>query len=223
MRSATIARSPPGAAASAAGPQDYIFGVEYSAIRWLEQNGYDVSYMAGMDSDRLGSLLHNHKMFLSVGHDEYWSGQQRANVEAARDAGVNLSFWSGNEVYWETRFAPSISAGAQPYRTLGVLQGDLGRPHRSDNQWTGTYRDPRFVSPTAIGGGRPGKCPHRNDVPGRLLPKRCDHDPVRRRQPAVLAQYERCESAAGSDGNADQNYLGYEWESRPTMASVPPA
>ena len=69
-------------------------------------------------SDRLGNLIKNHKMFLSVGHDEYWSGQQRANVEAARDAGVNLAFWSGNEVYWKTRFEPSISAGAQPYRTL---------------------------------------------------------------------------------------------------------
>ena len=38
----------------AAGPQDYIFGVEFPAIQWLEKNGYDVSYMAGMDSDRLG-------------------------------------------------------------------------------------------------------------------------------------------------------------------------
>ena len=41
-----------------------------------------------------------------------------ANVEAARDAGVNLSFWSGNEVYWKTRWEPSISAGGQAYRTF---------------------------------------------------------------------------------------------------------
>ena len=33
----------------AAGPQDYIFGVEFPAIQWLEKNGYDVSYMAGMN------------------------------------------------------------------------------------------------------------------------------------------------------------------------------
>ena len=30
--------------------------------QWLEQNGYDVSYMAGVDVDRFGSLLLNHKM-----------------------------------------------------------------------------------------------------------------------------------------------------------------
>ena len=28
---------------------------------------------------------------MSVGHDEYWSGPERANVEAARDAGVMRS------------------------------------------------------------------------------------------------------------------------------------
>ena len=95
-----------------------MFGAEYAAIYWLEQNGYDVSYMAGVDTDRYGSLLLNHKMYLDVGHDEYWSGQQRANVQAARDAGVNLSFWSGNEMYWRTRWGNSISSDATAYRTL---------------------------------------------------------------------------------------------------------
>src|SRR5262249_54091675 len=90
-------------------PQTYLFcDGEYSAIRWLEANGYSVSYISGVDTDRNGAELLDHKVFLSVGHDEYWSGAQRANVEAARDAGVNLAFWSGNEMYWKTRWAPSI-------------------------------------------------------------------------------------------------------------------
>ena len=75
-----------------AGPMDYLFGAEYSALRWMEQNGYDVSYIAGLDTSRSGSLLLNHKIFTSTGHDEYWTGAQRANVDAARDAGVNLAF-----------------------------------------------------------------------------------------------------------------------------------
>ena len=57
---------------------------EYPMIRFLEANGYDVSYVSGFDVATRGSLLLNHKIFLSVGHDEYWSGEQRANVEAAR-------------------------------------------------------------------------------------------------------------------------------------------
>lgn len=55
-------------------------------VRYLEQNGYDVTYISGVDTDRSGALLLNHKTFLSVGHDEYWSAAQRANVAAARDA-----------------------------------------------------------------------------------------------------------------------------------------
>jgi hypothetical protein len=40
---------------------------------------------------------------MSVGHDEYWSGEQRRHVTAARDKGVHLMFLSGNDVYWKIR------------------------------------------------------------------------------------------------------------------------
>ena len=65
-----------------------------------------------------GALIRNHRVFLSVGHDEYWSGGQRANVEAARNAGVHLAFFSGNEVFWKTRWENSIDGSSTPYRTL---------------------------------------------------------------------------------------------------------
>src|ERR1700722_8475838 len=54
-----------------AGVQDFVFGAEVCAIRWLEANGYDVSYIAGVDTDRSGAQLLNHKIYLAVGHDEY--------------------------------------------------------------------------------------------------------------------------------------------------------
>src|SRR6266536_4818759 len=68
-----------------------VFDAEYPMVRFLEANGFDASYTSGADVDSRGSLLLNHKVYLSVGHDEYWSGNQRANVEAARAAGVNLA------------------------------------------------------------------------------------------------------------------------------------
>ena len=90
---------------------------------------------------------------MSTGHDEYWSGTQRANVEAARDAGVNLAFFSGNEVYWKTRYEPSVDGTNTAGPHAHLLQGDLGqRQDRPvDREWTGTWRDPRF-SPPADGG-----------------------------------------------------------------------
>ena len=55
-------------------PEDSPFNAEYPMVRWLERNGYDVSYFTGVDSARFGSEILEHKTFLSVGHDEYWSG-----------------------------------------------------------------------------------------------------------------------------------------------------
>ena len=52
-------------------------------IRFLEQNGYDVSYVSGLDTDRRpGNLITNHKVFLSVGHDEYWSQEPARQCQA---------------------------------------------------------------------------------------------------------------------------------------------
>ena len=124
-----------------------MFNAEYPMIRWLERNGYDVSYITGVDTDRRGALIRNHRVFLSVGHDEYWSGTQRANVEAARDAGVNLAFFSGNEVFWKTRWERR-----PPHARL--LQGDAReRQDRSARGvGPGTWRDPRSFNPE---GGQP--------------------------------------------------------------------
>jgi hypothetical protein len=137
------------------GGRDFFFANEYPMVRFMEKNGYDVSYISGVDTDRRGQLLTNHKTYLSVGHDEYWSGAQRANVQAARDAGVNLMFLSGNEMYWRTRYEPSADASHTSYRTL-VCYKETWEPTKSDPspEWTGTWRDPRYAPPSQ-GAGRP--------------------------------------------------------------------
>nr|BFF09391.1 hypothetical protein GCM10025699_06940 [Microbacterium flavescens] len=135
--------------------RSFYFSAEYASVRFLERNGYDVSYIAGVDTDRRGGDLRNHKAFLSVGHDEYWSGAQRANMEAARDAGVNLQFLSGNEGYWRTRYEPSADASHTPYRTLVSYKETWSNAKIDPTaEWTGTWRDPRFAS-AAQGGHKP--------------------------------------------------------------------
>jgi VCBS repeat-containing protein len=198
-----------------AGPQDYLFGAEYAGIYWLEQNGYDVSYISGVDADRYGSLLLNHKTYIDAGHDEYWSGQQRTNVEAARDAGVNLMFWSGNEVYWRTRWGNAYSADGTPYRTL-ISYKETWSPGASidpSSEWTGTFRDPR-LSPPAVGGGNP-----ENSLTGQLFKV----DDVGNNLQAITVTYDdanlrfwRNTSIAnlqpGQTATLTKNYLGYEWD-----------
>ncbi len=128
----------------ASGPQDYIWGVEYPAIRWLEQNGYDINYISGIDVARDGDQLLNSEIFLSVGHDEYWSPEQRANVEAARDAGVNLSFWTGNEVYWKTEWQTSIDGSGTPYRTMVLYKEVKSDADLDPTNTSSTWRDPVY-------------------------------------------------------------------------------
>ena len=138
---------------------DQFFNADYPLIRWLERNGYDVSYWSGVDSERRGDKIKEHRLYISSGHDEYWSGGMRANVEAARDAGVNLAFFSGNEVFWKTRYEPSTDPSRTPYRTLVVYKethtriaanGELQPGHKLDpmkDVWTGTWRDSSPFNP----------------------------------------------------------------------------
>ncbi len=122
------------------------FNSEYPMVRWLERNGYDVSYSSGIDTDRWGEELLEHKVFLSVGHDEYWTGKQRRNVEAARAAGVHLAFFSSNEVYWKVRWEVSVDGSGQPYRTLVVYKDSQDHRRLDPVEWTGEFRDHRSIN-----------------------------------------------------------------------------
>jgi N,N-dimethylformamidase beta subunit-like, C-terminal len=89
-------------------------GQEYNMVRFLEKEGYDVTYATNIDTHQSSALLKRHRGFFSVGHDEYWTMEMRDNVEAARDNveatrdnGVNLAFFSANTAYWQIRLEPS--------------------------------------------------------------------------------------------------------------------
>jgi hypothetical protein len=61
------------------------------------------------------------KVFISSGHDEYWDGQQRSNIEKARDAGLHLMFLSGNEVFWKIRWEDSPTVVSSIFVFLSPL------------------------------------------------------------------------------------------------------
>jgi hypothetical protein len=71
---------------------------EFPLAYWLEQHGYDVTYLSNLDTHTDAAGLRRAKGFLSVGHDEYWTDQMVRNVIEAREAGVNVAFLSGNSV-----------------------------------------------------------------------------------------------------------------------------
>jgi len=93
------------------------FEWEIQMVRWLEREGYDVSYATNVDAHVSPGMLLGHDALLSVGHDEYWSWEMRENVERARARCVSLGFFSANSVYWQIRYEPSPATG-QPDRTM---------------------------------------------------------------------------------------------------------
>jgi hypothetical protein len=194
------------------GGQDWVFNAEYPMVRWLERNGYDVSYFTGVDSDRLGAELLEHTAFLSVGHDEYWSGPQRTNVEAARNAGVHLAFFSGNEVFWKTRWEDN-------HRTL-VSYKETHANTKIDPLpvWTGTWRDPRPFNPE---GGRP-----ENALTGTIFMVNDGPGTTRALQvPAAEGQLRLWRSAGlPTSGTATlaADTVGYEWDEDLDNGARPP-
>ena len=131
----------------------FVFDFEIVTIRWLEREGYDVSYMSSVDLHKDPSQLLQHRAYLSLGHDEYWTKEMRDGVERARDAGVGLAFLGANASYWQIRFEPD-SAGT-PDRTIvcyKVITGyhDLARDplYGKDNtRVTAQWRDPVLNRP----------------------------------------------------------------------------
>ncbi len=195
----------------------WIYNAEYPMVRWLEANGYDVSYFSSVDAARNGSSITNHKIYLSVGHDEYWSAGKRSSVEAARAAGVNLAFFSGNEVFWKTRWENSIDGSNTPYRTLvcyketldGLQEDPLDPPI-----WTGTWRDPTLSPPAD--GGRP-----ENALTGTLFRVNgpgADNNYLSVKVPAADGKMRFWRNTAVGAQTAGQTFtlpagtLGYEWD-----------
>ena len=80
------------------------FEWEIQLVRFLEREGYDVSYQTDVDTQRDPASLLEHRLVVVAGHDEYWTSGMRDAFEAARDAGTNLAFMGANVGYWQIRY-----------------------------------------------------------------------------------------------------------------------
>ncbi len=131
----------------------FVLQFEADAIHWFERQGYDLSYISSVDLHEDPAQLLQHRAYLSIGHDEYWTKEMRDGVENARDHGVGLAFLEANAAYWQMRFEPD-SAGV-PNRTIvcykvDTSNHDLARDplYGKDNtRVTALWRDPVLNRP----------------------------------------------------------------------------
>ncbi|HVW27172.1 MAG TPA: N,N-dimethylformamidase beta subunit family domain-containing protein [Polyangiaceae bacterium] len=123
----------------------HLFLAERYMLSWLEMKGYDVSYVTNLDVDADPQVLDDRKLFLDVGHDEYWTQGERDAVDAAKDAGVSLAFFSANDAYWRIRLGPS--SGGQSRRIVTCYKSASADPEGKTPLATDRFRDQPHFEP----------------------------------------------------------------------------
>jgi len=113
--------------------------LNYETVEFLEREGYDGGYATSIDLDSNARLLAGHRLFLSVGHDEYWTWSMRDAVESARDHGMDAMFLSGNDIYWQARYEPGEHNQDHEllvcYRDASIDPVSAAEPSRTSVRW----------------------------------------------------------------------------------------
>ncbi len=88
---------------------------ERAAVVLAERLGLPLAYTTGIDVHRDPEVLRGAVAVVCLGHDEYWTPQQRRHVARARDTGTNVAFLGANTCFRRVRLERD---GARPERTV---------------------------------------------------------------------------------------------------------
>jgi hypothetical protein len=126
---------------------DMFLTYERNVIKLAEHMGLDLAYVTSMDIAADPHLLDGASALISMGHDEYWTPAERANVTTARNSGVNLGFMGANAMFRRTRLDSTALGGARLvicYKTSYMQDPMYGK----DNTLvTSDWRDPPDPDP----------------------------------------------------------------------------
>jgi len=169
---------------------------------WLEQHGYDVSYISNVDTHADPAGLLRTKGFISMGHDEYWTVDMYDNVFKARDEGVNLAFLSANSVLCTVPLVPS----------------GKGTPNRALRRegWFMPYEEGRELPENLI--NREGFTPNMGPDGAQLMGARWT-PPGRGSGDWTCAMPEHWlfEGTGMKKGDSVEGLVGWEWHGAPAM------
>jgi hypothetical protein len=105
---------------------------DFPMIRWMESQGYNIDYVTDVDLDNNPSVLNGHQVFVNTGHDEYYSDAMRSRIQNGIASGVNMAFFSANNIYQRVVMNPDY-AGASDRRVFddkGALPGSTTNQYR---------------------------------------------------------------------------------------------
>jgi hypothetical protein len=146
------------------GAGDFL-GNEYPLVRLAEQRGLDVTYATDADVEADPGLILNHRVLLSLGHDECWSLTERLAAQRAEQHGVNLVFFGASPILRHVRLQPSVLGPDREevdYRqsTADPLDGRSNPLLVTGNTWSSPpadWSETPFVGETYSGYLEPGE------------------------------------------------------------------
>jgi N,N-dimethylformamidase beta subunit-like protein/uncharacterized protein DUF4082/Big-like domain-containing protein len=193
---------------------DWYTRTDVAAVSWLERQGYDVSYIASEDLNERGSLVQNHRVFISGSHDEYWSREMFDAALAARASGTSLIFLGANAAYWKVRFVPGALSGKANRAMVAYKTVQSGPPDPSGIS-TSTWRDP-------AGPNQP-----ENELIGQMYVGEniAESFPLRVSAAEGRSRFWRYTSLAGlapgSSASVGTALVGWEWDARAANGREP--
>ena len=72
-------------------------------VRWLAKNGIAANFCTSHDLHADSKLLNSYQLYLSAGHDEYWTREMRDHLDAFVARGGNAAILGGNTCWWQAR------------------------------------------------------------------------------------------------------------------------
>src|SRR5215831_74450 len=108
---------------------------ELPFIEWTEREGFEIDVCTNADLEAHPEVLDDASLYLSVGHDEYWSRGMRDTVEAHIARGGNAAFFSGNTSLWQVRLENNAMVGYKGFLKADPLY-DTERMHEVTTFWS---------------------------------------------------------------------------------------
>jgi hypothetical protein len=138
-------------------PRGYGFDLEWNQrikafVQWLEAAGFSAEFISNDDLHASQDLLGAYRLFVSIGHDEYWSHEMRRNFDSFVATGGNAAILSGNTCYWQIRFESDEKTGA-PCRRMVCYKSAEDDPVAERHLKTIAWRDLGLPENTSFGAG----------------------------------------------------------------------
>ncbi len=76
---------------------------ELEFSNWAKLNNIPLEYASSMDLHSDPTLLSHYNLVVMVGHNEYWTSEMRANLDAFVQNGGNAMILGGNTMWWQAR------------------------------------------------------------------------------------------------------------------------